>query len=253
MMKLRILGSSNAVPQKNRENTYFLLEGEKSAILIDTGANAIARLNDLDIRCEKISDVIITHFHPDHVSGLPLLLMDWWLMGRMQGLTIHALPHTMQRIKTMMDLFDWKKWPNFFQVTFHEIHDLPGSVLENSEVKILGDEVQHLIPTLGLRIEWVDKDMIIAYSCDTEPCQAVIDLAIGANYLIHEATGEAKGHSSPRQCGRIASQAGIENLVLIHYPDVENPDQFIHEAKKEFQGQVTLAFDGMNLGEITNL
>ncbi len=253
MMILKILGSSNAIPQADRENTYFLLEGQDHSVLIDTGANSIAKLNSMGIPSNQITDIIITHFHPDHVSGLPLLLMDWWLLGRNRALTIHGLPHTIQRVQKMMDLFDWYNWPQFFPVNFHELSEMPGLVIDNHEIKILGNEVQHLIPTMGLRIEWKNQNLVIAYSCDTEPCQAVIDLAEGSDYLIHEAAGEAKGHSSPRQCGKVAAQAGTKNLVLIHYPDVNNPEIFIREARQEFDGKVLLAKDGMVMGEITSL
>ncbi len=247
MTGLTILGTSNAIPQVDRENTYFLLENKESVILIDAGANAVARLCQMKISVEKVTDIIITHFHPDHVSGLPLLLMDWWLMGRKSRLTIHGLPHAIERIQQMLDLFEWHNWPDFFEVEFHAVPDDPGVVLENDSLKIISRKVKHLIPTFGLRMEWRQGGEVVAYSCDTEPCDAVVALAENADYLIHEAAGDAKGHSSARQCGAVAARAGAKRLVLIHYPEVENPQQFIDEAQLEFGGEVILAKDCMTL------
>lgn len=245
MTKLFILGTANAIPGMDRENTYFLLDGDAQSVLIDCGINAFPRLQSAGISYTAISDIILTHFHPDHVTGLPLTLMDWWLLGRKSPLKIHGLPHTLERTQLMMDLFDWQQWPGFFPVTFHPLDESLVTIMDTGSIKIQSMAVKHLIPTIGLRMEVKSSKKVIAYSCDTEPCPAVIQLAADADILIHEAAGEAKGHSSARQSGMDAAQANAKTLMLIHYPAEVSEEELIMDAKEYFGGQVLLARDGM--------
>ena len=76
MAILKILGSANAIPDKNHENTHMAVIGENHTLLIDCVSNPIVRLRKAGIEPDQITDVVLTHFHPDHVSGLPLLLME---------------------------------------------------------------------------------------------------------------------------------------------------------------------------------
>jgi ribonuclease Z len=66
--------------------------------------------------------------------------------------------------------------------------------------------------------------------------------------LIHEATGESIGHSSAAQAGATARDAGVESLVLIHYP-VGDTDvaKLVEEARGTFSGDVRLAEDFMKI------
>jgi len=84
----------------------------------------------------------------------------------------------------------------------------------------------------------------IAYSGDTEPAQSLVELARGVDLLLHEATGEGPGHSSPAQAGDVARQAGVGRLVLVHYPP--QPDLFdiwLEQAQSSFDGPVELGRD----------
>jgi ribonuclease Z len=104
-----------------------------------------------------------------------------------------------------------------------------------------------MIPNIGLRIEFLQKK-VVAYSSDTEPCPAVIQLAQGAEVLIHEAAGNSPGHTSPAQAGEIAQEANVKSLYLIHYPAREaRSESLIAEAASTFDGQVVLAEDFMKL------
>ena len=98
---------------------------------------------------------------------------------------------------------------------------------------------------IGLRIESSQTGKVLAYSCDTEPCDAVVELANKADMLIHEATGEHPGHSSASQAGGIAARARVDHLYLIHY----NPqdESLVSQAQTEFPGPVTRAEDFMIL------
>jgi len=240
-----IIGSSNAIPTKKRDTTYLTLQTKEKYILIDCGTNAFVRLVQSGMSPDQLTDIIVTHFHPDHVVGLPLLLMDLWLIGRKQPLIIHGLNETITRIEKMMSLFGWGNWPEFFQVSFQVVPQVKSVILYDSSVKLWSTPVKHLIPTIGLRIESLSKPFSIAYTCDTEPCQGVDDLALGADILIHESAGNAKGHSTAGQAGEAAARAEVDKLVLIHYPNHSEESKLINEAAVNYSGEIITAVDGM--------
>jgi ribonuclease Z len=221
MPELIILGSAAAIPNLDHDNSHMMIQTGDGVVLIDCGTAPMLRLERLGIPTGEITDIILTHFHPDHISGLPLLLMSMWLGGRQKALRIYGLHHCLKRVEDL--------------------------ILEQGDVTIYSSLVCHVIPTIGLRVE-AATGKAIAYSCDTEPCQAVINLAQGASVLIHEATGEGVGHSSAAQAGATAHDAGVDSLFLIHYP-VGDSDlgTLIEEARGTFSGDVRLAEDFMKI------
>ena len=249
MAKLIVLGSSYAVQTADHDNTHFVITGQEGSILVDCSGNTWVRLQQVGIKHKHLTDIILTHCHPDHISGMPSLLMNFWLMGRKDLLRIYGLHHTLDCVEKMMGLYEWKTWPDFFPVAFHRLpYQVMTKVLENGDFRIFSSPVKHMVPTIGLRIESVSKGTVIAYSCDTEPCEQVIGLGEGAEILLHEATGRAYGHSSAAQAGEVAQKAGAHSLYLIHYP----PNQFdssrmVEDARNQFSGEIKIARDYMEL------
>jgi ribonuclease Z len=247
--KVIILGSSNAVPSKDHENTHLVIVGEERMILVDCVSNPVVRLEQAGIDFNELTDIVITHFHPDHVSGVPLLLMDMWLMGRTKPINIYGLHYTMDRLEDLMSFYGWAEWPNFFSVGFYRLPAVElAHVLDCSDFKVQSSPVHHMIPTIGIRVECKQHNTVLTYSCDTEPCQQTVRLALGADILIHEAAGASFGHSSAEQAGEIAAKAEVGKLYLIHYPTgrFANGD-IAAEARKTFQGEVIVATDFMTI------
>lgn len=246
MAKLVFLGTASAVAFEGHENSFFVLQGELSTVLIDCAARPVRRLQEAGVGLDRLNDLIITHFHPDHVSGLPNLLMDLWLLGREEEFNIHGNSHSIHRAQKMMDLFEWDTWVGMYPVNFHEIPELElESVLETGDFRILSSPMQHMIPTLGIRIEYRGGEYIVAYSSDTNPIEETVRLAAGADVLIHEAAGIADGHSTPAEAGEIAAMAGVNTLYLTHYSlkGETTEETLLAEAKKTFPGKVLLAED----------
>lgn len=244
MAKVVILGSANAVTDRDHENTHLVIVGSERVALVDSPSNPILRLERAGVGFHSVTDLIVTHFHPDHVSGVPIFLMEMWLMGRTSPLEIFGLDYTLDRLEKMLRLYDWHRWPNFYPVSFTRVPAAELTpVLDCPDYRILSSPVKHLIPTIGLRLEFPNKK-IFAYSCDTEPCEQAVRLAAGADALIHESSGATTGHSTAAQAGEIAARAGVSHLYLIHYPNGSyRTSDLVAEAQTRFQGRVSLAED----------
>ncbi len=244
MGKVIVLGAAAAVPDADSDNTHLIIQQGSRVVLIDAGSNPIVRVKKAGLDLNQITDLILTHFHPDHVSGVPLLMMGMWLMGRTQDLHVYGLRDTINRTTKMLELFDILDWPNFFQVIYHATPEKEMQVLiDVPDLIVSASPVCHLIPTMGLRMQIGTQKKIIAYSCDTEPCQAVIELSRDADVLFHEASGEGPGHTSPAQAGETANTAHVKSLYLIHYPQDQNKKKMIADARSKFPGEVELALD----------
>jgi ribonuclease Z len=249
MPKVIILGTSNAVPTVNHENTHLVIVGEERTILVDCVSTPVVRLELAGVDFNALTDIVITHFHPDHVAGVPLLLMDMWLMGRTRPINIYGLHYTMDKLEALMGFYGWGEWPNFFPVGFYRLPEAElAPVLNCSEFTVVSSPVHHMIPTIGLRVDCKTVEKVLAYSCDTEPCEQTVRLAEGADILIHEAAGATFGHSSAEQAGEIAARAEVGKLYLIHYPSGRYAKgDLVSEARKTYTGEVILAADFMTI------
>ena len=96
----------------------------------------------------------------------------------------------------------------------------------------------------------------IVITGDTRPCEATVEMAQGADVLVHESTfgdEEAEravetGHSTAREAATVASRAGVKRLVLTHFSArySRDPSDLEREAKEVF-GSVTMGRDGMEI------
>lgn len=249
MRRLYFLGTGYAVPEEGHENTHLFFQLGQRGLLVDCASNPMPQLKKAGIALDQITDLVITHFHPDHASGMPMLLMSMWLLGRRQPLHLYGLAHTVERARQLMDMFDWQTWPNFFPTHFHVLPEAPGYVaMAGDGFRVLTSPMKHLIPSVGLRVELFDPGRVIAYTSDTEPCPAAVELAKRADILIHESAGPSIGHSSPAQAGECGQQAGAKSLYLIHTsPEQARYAGMLAQARNAFNGEVAMALDGLSI------
>jgi ribonuclease Z len=234
-----------AIAEPNHDNVYMLLDSGHLKILIDCGGSPSSRLMRAGLDFTDLDALIVTHHHPDHIYGVPVLLMNLWLLGRRGAFPIYGPGKTLQIIQKMLDLYEWDTWPDFLQVDFHEIPLVPDTpVVSDKIVSIVAYPVVHMIPAIGLRMTNQQTGKVLVYTSDTVRDPGVVYMARDADILIHEATGEYYGHSTGADAAHDALEANAKRLVLIHYPSVRgDPDAVLEEAKAIFQGPVELAED----------
>lgn len=82
LLDLIILGSSAAIPVKNRNLPSAALKYKNHIILFDCGENIQRSFNDAGLKFNKPLTILISHFHGDHIIGLPGLLFRFGLIER---------------------------------------------------------------------------------------------------------------------------------------------------------------------------
>jgi ribonuclease Z len=245
MARLIILGSGAALPDASRDNTYMVVEGRESSILIDCAGSPLHKLQAVGVDLDTLDALIVTHHHPDHIYGVPALLLGLWLYDRQEPFRIFGPQKSVAALASIMDALEWQDWPCTMPVAFHEVEMMVGhKVIESSEFEITTAPVEHHVPTIAVKVVSKESGRTIVYSSDTEPCEALIRLAKGVDILIHESTGDYAGHSSPSQAGAMARRCGAGKLVLIHFTAPDSELEGLRQAAEaEFDGPVELAED----------
>ncbi len=249
MAQVILLGTGAALSDMSRENTYLVVRGERSSILVDCAGSPTQRLLRAGVPLESIDHVILTHHHPDHLYGLSVFLLDLWLAGRSRVLHIHGLTETLRAARAMMHAFEWERWREhgFFQTAFHRVPAKGGKLIcMTPEFSVTAAPTKHLLPTIALRFLSTASGKAVAYSSDTMVCEPIVTLSKGADILFHEATSIEQpeyGHSSARQAGAQARRAGVKKLVLVHLPPEGDIKALRAAAQSEFDGPIVVSKD----------
>ena len=77
--RVTLLGTGDPIPRTDRFGPATLVEAGDQRLLIDVGRGATQRLVQMKVALRDIDAVFLTHFHSDHLSGIPDLWMTGWL------------------------------------------------------------------------------------------------------------------------------------------------------------------------------
>jgi ribonuclease Z len=241
-----VLGTAASVPDADHDTVGYVLRGAGWAVLIECGGSPLYKLARLGIDRDDLEAVVLTHGHADHIYGLPMLVQGLWLGGREAPLPIYGPAQTLDRARQLLELFDLAEREDMFEIQWRQIPLRANrSVLSLHGIEITASPVLHgSEDAVALRLDSLATSRSIVYSSDTEPAPELARLAAGADLLIHEAAGASPGHSSPAQAAEVAREAGVERLVLTHYPVV---DTDVERWRQRAAGQgvdASLAQDG---------
>ena len=230
MAHLHLLGTGAALSEPHRTTTMLAVSNPNSLILIDCGGDVVQRAYATGLNLDHLTGLILSHEHPDHVSGFPLFMEKIWLAGRRDPLPIYGIPEALDQARRCFATFDTSRWEGLPEMDWSPISN---EVLDDENWHITALPVQHSVPTVGFRIECKDSGGVIGYSCDTDPCDSVVTLAKNADILVHEATGDYPGHSTALEAAETATQADAKRLLLVHLPgDLAEED--LQAARKVF-------------------
>lgn len=151
-MEITFLGTSQATPTAEKSQTAVLLNYNSENILVDCGEGTQRQFKIAKLNPCKITRVLITHWHGDHVLGLPGLLQTLALNNYSKTLQVYGPHGTKKFMSLLLKTFIFQEK---LKVDVHEILK-DGAVLEAKDFKLEAYKMKHFVPCLAY--SFIEKD-----------------------------------------------------------------------------------------------
>ena len=274
--RLILLGTGGGPrPRVNRSASSQVIIVNGAAYVVDCGDGVPRQLAAAGIPLPTLRHIFITHQHSDHNLDYGNLILLAWAVGLDTQVDTWGPPPLEKMTRLFLELNEYdinirikdEGYPPLAPlVRAHEV-TRGGVVLGDGPVKVSATLVPHPIvePALAYRFDTPDRSIVI--SGDTAPSDNLIQLARGADVLVHEAmhlggvdrlVARVPNHPGLRQhllashttvedVGRVAQAAGVKLLVLSHLVPADDPAitdaMWIEGARVHFRGPVIVGKD----------
>jgi ribonuclease BN (tRNA processing enzyme) len=278
--RLILLGTGGGPrPKVDRAASSQVILVDDHAYVVDCGDGVAQKLAAASVPLDRLDKIFITHHHSDHNADYGNLLLLAWAAGLRTPVEAYGPPplERMTRLFFELNAFDIetriedeRRVPLAPLVRAHDL-EKAGVVVDDGRVRVRAALVDHppIAIAFGYRFDTPDRSIVI--SGDTAYSEGLLELARGADVLVHEALYRpgiertvakapnasrllehvVRSHTTVEDAGKLAAAAGVKTLVLSHLVPADDPlvteRDWIEAARKHFKGEVILARDLMEV------
>ncbi|MEM7336117.1 MAG: MBL fold metallo-hydrolase [Chloroflexota bacterium] len=268
--KVVLLGTGSPSCQPHSfQSSSAVVVGERPFI-IDCGGGTVQRISQAiangqsQLQFNNIGDLILTHLHPDHTSGLADFIITTWVLRRFKTLNIYGPKGTAKMVNLLVEAYELgiaehqrAEFPNADTLRLQVIEYTSGPLIQDEHVTVTAFDVSHGgLESYGLKFETADKTVV--FSGDTKPHPNIIQHAQNCDLLIHECYSEVglhqshfsvsyfrRMHTSTQELAEIANQSKPKKLIIthkMHLSDISDAS-FVDEIKQKYDGVVLMGQD----------
>lgn len=248
--------------------------------VVDCGDGVATQLRRAGLLLKDIRGIYLTHMHSDHTADYGNLLYFAWYSGLQRPISVFGPPEVAGLTKAALDYhaFDVAvRQEDEGRRTMADLVDVrpldgPGEVTRRGPVRVRAGLANHppLEPSFAYRFDTAAGSVV--FSGDTAPTEALVELARGADLLVHEAVYKpgldryldslkclnarfrrhlARGHTTTEEVGRVAKAAGVKKLVLTHLVPGSDPtitdEMWLRGVRKTYDGPAVVGRDLMEI------
>lgn len=217
-LRLVVLGSGPAEPMLGRMASGHALLAPGGAVLqIDCGPGTTRRWPEHGLGFERLAGLLLTHHHLDHCGDLPYLRFLRRLVPGPARPVLCAGPVGHRAL--------WEGLSAAFGDHLEDpegawsLQDLAdGARLSVGPFEVEARVVRHVPGALGYRVRVGGR--CVAFSGDSAPCEALLDLCREADLALlecsHPAGRRSERHLSASDVAQVAAEAGVASLAVTH-------------------------------------
>ena len=232
-MRIQILGSASGMPVADRNSSCYRVQAGHKNYILDAGDGVARQMIRFEVDPLTVEAVFISHTHPDHVSGLFMLMQLTHLSGRKIPLPIYLPRGVLPGFESVFPFFQIYKenWP--FKFSLRPIAD--GTEFKDGPLQwrtVLNDHLQsngahaaryNLQAASYSFILGDENNRQILYTSDLVSLDCLADRTDNSQYLLVEST-----HISWENAVRFAENHQIKQIYLTHVPpsleEIELPE-----------------------------
>ncbi|MEM8961445.1 MAG: MBL fold metallo-hydrolase [Acidobacteriota bacterium] len=229
-----------------RNASAALIELDGKRLVYDFGRGTAAALAARGLRQDDIGHVVLSHFHPDHLTDLlPYLQAASWsqIDPRSRDLHIWGPTGLDEQIMRLLGLFEveWLVRRDQFRVQLHEIRH---PVDTDAELDIGGQRYlwRELPPSGNHGLRWSCHGTTVALTGDGYEVEPLIDFLHGVDLAVIDA-----GHLDDNAIVEVAWRSAVDRLVCSHFYRELDVDALSAAARGAgWRGELILGTDGMS-------
>jgi len=150
-MQITFLGTSCMMPTKERNPSALFLQFKSDGILFDCGEGTQRQMKIAGLSLSKITKICISHWHGDHILGIPGLLLTIASLELNRKIDIYGPKGSKQSFKS---LFGGIEFESKFNINITEVHE--GKFFENDDFALESLPMKHPVPCVGF--SFLEKD-----------------------------------------------------------------------------------------------
>ncbi|MDR0766900.1 MAG: ribonuclease Z [Methanosarcinales archaeon] len=234
MLKITFLGTGGALPSKERNPAAIMVNREGELLLFDCGEGSQRQMMFAKTGLVKISAIFLSHYHGDHILGLPGLLQTMGFFDRVEKLEIYGPDGLFEIMEAFEKLGTHKlQYPIIPKIL------APGDIVQRNGYTIKAVRADHdrghSRPALGFVLEEEKRpgrfNREKAIELGVEPGPNFAKLHRGENITLKDGTAVySKDVVGPTRPGRKISYSGDTRESDVFFYESEGADLVIHEA-----------------------
>ncbi len=155
-MEITFLGTSSMVPTKERNQSSLLVSYKGEGIMVDCGEGTQRQFKITGIPLTKVTKILVSHWHGDHVLGLPGMLQTLNSSTTGHKIQVFGPKGTKEQLALVKKAFLMEGNDRGLTLEVNDVEE--GIFFENDDFYLEAGKLRHSVPCLGYSI--VEKDKV---------------------------------------------------------------------------------------------